>query len=86
MLPIEVTEVPIVTDVIPEQSLNVETPIARTKSGMVIDCNTEQFWNAELPIEVTEFGILIDGKINYVIGVPYQSVSTVYRAGQWRII
>jgi hypothetical protein len=31
-------------------------------------------------------GILIDGKSNYVIGVPYQSVSTVYRAGQWRII
>lgn len=28
----------------------------------------------------------IDGKSNYIIGVPYQSVSMVYRAGQWRII
>jgi hypothetical protein len=28
----------------------------------------------------------IDGKNNYVISVPYQSVSAVYRAGQWRII
>jgi hypothetical protein len=31
-------------------------------------------------------GELVDGKVNYVIGVPYQSVSVVYRAGQWRII
>ena len=31
-------------------------------------------------------GELIDGKINYVIGVPYQSVSVVFRAGSWRII
>lgn len=28
----------------------------------------------------------IDGKSNYVISVPYQSVSSVFRAGQWRII
>lgn len=28
----------------------------------------------------------IDGKNNYIISVPYQSVSAVYRAGQWRII
>jgi len=28
----------------------------------------------------------IDGKVNYVISVPYQSVSAVFRAGQWRII
>lgn len=28
----------------------------------------------------------IDGKNNYVISVPYQSVSSVFRAGQWRII
>jgi hypothetical protein len=28
----------------------------------------------------------IDGKSNYVISVPYQSISAVYRAGQWRII
>jgi hypothetical protein len=31
-------------------------------------------------------GELIDGKLNYVIGVPYQSVSVVFRANQWRII
>ena len=31
-------------------------------------------------------GELIDGKINYVISVPHQSVSVVFRAGQWRII
>lgn len=31
-------------------------------------------------------GELIDGKINYIISVPYQSISTVFRAGQWRII
>lgn len=28
----------------------------------------------------------IDGKSNYIISVPYQSVSSVFRAGQWRII
>lgn len=28
----------------------------------------------------------IDGKNNYVISVPNQSVSVVFRAGQWRII
>lgn len=28
----------------------------------------------------------IDNKNNYVISVPYQSVSAVFRAGQWRII
>lgn len=31
-------------------------------------------------------GVLIDNKTNYVIGVPYQSVSAVYRAGKWWII
>lgn len=31
-------------------------------------------------------GEKIDGKNNYVISVPYQSVSSVFRAGQWRII
>lgn len=31
-------------------------------------------------------GQLIDGKINYVIGVPYQSVSSVFRSGNWWII
>lgn len=29
---------------------------------------------------------LVDGKPNYVISVPYQSISVVFRAGQWRII
>ena len=29
---------------------------------------------------------LIDSKVNYIISVPYQSVSCVFRAGQWRII
>lgn len=28
----------------------------------------------------------IDNKNNYIISVPYQSVSAVFRAGQWRII
>lgn len=28
----------------------------------------------------------IDGKTNYVIGVPYQCVSIVFRAGSWRLI
>lgn len=31
-------------------------------------------------------GSNIDGKTNYVIGVPYQAVNTVYRAGNWWII
>lgn len=31
-------------------------------------------------------GELVDGKTNYVISVPYQSISVVFRAGQWRII
>ena len=31
-------------------------------------------------------GTLIDGKTNYVIGVPSQSVSMVYRAASWWII
>jgi hypothetical protein len=29
---------------------------------------------------------LVDGKPNYIISVPYQSVSVVFRAGQWRMI
>lgn len=33
-----------------------------------------------------EVGEWIDGKNNYVIGIPYQSVSVVFRAGQWRLI
>lgn len=31
-------------------------------------------------------GILIDKKINYIISVPNQSISVVYRAGSWWII
>lgn len=31
-------------------------------------------------------GELIDSKTNYVISVPYQCISVVFRAGQWRII
>ena len=33
-----------------------------------------------------QVGELIDGKPTYVIGVPYQSVSVVFRAGSWRMI
>lgn len=31
-------------------------------------------------------GELIDGKTNYIISVPYQCCSVVFRAGQWRLI
>jgi hypothetical protein len=31
-------------------------------------------------------GELIDGKVTYVIGVPYQSINAVFRAGKWWII
>lgn len=31
-------------------------------------------------------GVLIDGKVNYIISVPNQSVSVVFRAGGWWII
>lgn len=31
-------------------------------------------------------GELVDGKTNYVISVPYQCCSMVFRAGQWRLI
>lgn len=31
-------------------------------------------------------GELIDGKPNYVISIPYQSVSCVFRAGKWWMI
>lgn len=31
-------------------------------------------------------GELIDNKTNYIISVPNQSVATVFRSGQWRII
>ena len=31
-------------------------------------------------------GQLIDGKATYVIGVPYQSISAVFRAGKWWLI
>jgi hypothetical protein len=31
-------------------------------------------------------GELVDGKLNYVIGVPFQSVSLVFRNGSWRMI
>ena len=33
-----------------------------------------------------ELGELVDGKASYVIGVPYQSVAVVYRAGSWWLI
>jgi hypothetical protein len=33
-----------------------------------------------------QIGELIDGKATYVIGVPFQAVSVVFRAGSWRII
>ena len=33
-----------------------------------------------------QLGEQIDGKPTYVIGVPYQSVSVVFRAGSWRLI
>jgi hypothetical protein len=33
-----------------------------------------------------QIGELIDGKVTYVIGVPFQAVSVVFRAGSWRII
>lgn len=33
-----------------------------------------------------QIGEQIDGKTNYVISVPYQAVSVVFRAGNWRII
>lgn len=33
-----------------------------------------------------QIGELIDSKTNYIISVPYQAVSCVFRAGQWRII
>lgn len=33
-----------------------------------------------------QVGELVDSKTNYVISVPYQCVSVVFRAGQWRII
>lgn len=31
-------------------------------------------------------GELIDNKSNYVISIPYQCISVVFRAGQWRLI
>jgi hypothetical protein len=33
-----------------------------------------------------QIGELIDGKPTYIISVPYQAVSVVFRAGSWRII
>ena len=33
-----------------------------------------------------QIGEQIDGKTTYVIGVPYQAVSVVFRAGSWRLI
>lgn len=33
-----------------------------------------------------QVGEWIDSKSNYVIGVPYQAISVVFRAGQWRLI
>lgn len=33
-----------------------------------------------------QVGELIDGKPTYIISVPYQAVSCVFRAGSWRII
>jgi hypothetical protein len=33
-----------------------------------------------------QVGEQIDGKPTYVIGVPYQSINVVFRAGSWRII
>lgn len=33
-----------------------------------------------------QIGEQIDGKTTYVINVPYQAVSMVFRAGQWRLI
>lgn len=33
-----------------------------------------------------QIGELVDGKPTYIIGVPFQAVSVVFRAGSWRII
>jgi len=33
-----------------------------------------------------QVGELIDGKATYIINVPHQAVSVVFRAGQWRLI
>lgn len=33
-----------------------------------------------------QVGEQIDGKLTYVIGIPYQAVSIVFRAGSWRLI
>lgn len=47
----------------------------------------DEFGNGSGKITIQpQTGENIDGKTSYVISVPYQSVSVVFRAGQWRII
>ena len=59
-LPIEVTELPIVTEVSPLQLLNALLPIEVTELGiLILPVNPLQLLNALLPIEVTELGIVI---------------------------
>ena len=58
-MPIEVTELGIVTLVKPLHSQKAERPIVLTELGMVMLVKPLQPQKAELPIEVTELRILV---------------------------
>ena len=58
-LPIEFTELPMVTEVRLEQSKNALSPTEVTEFGMAIEVNPSQSKNASSPIAVTEFGIIV---------------------------
>lgn len=57
-LPIEVTDLPIVTLVRLRQPLNAEVPMVVTLLGIEMFVKPVQLWNAESAIETTELGIL----------------------------
>ena len=59
-MPIEVTELGIVTDVSPLQLWNTPLPIEVTELGIITEVSPLQLSNAEFPIEVTELGIVTD--------------------------
>ena len=58
-LPIEVTELPMVTEVRPEQPAKAPSPIEVTELGMVTEVSPEQPEKARSPIEVTELGMVV---------------------------
>jgi len=68
--PMEVTELPMVTEVSPLQYSNASLPMEVTELGMVTEISPLQPLNAQSPMVVTELGMMTDVS-------PLQSANTL---------